>query len=54
MRAQKKLSDKALQIHGGYGYIMEYPIAQSFTAARLLTIFGGTSEIMRETIGRAL
>lgn len=50
----KRLSDKALQIHGGYGYIMEYPIAQSFTAARLLTIFGGTSEIMRETIGRAL
>lgn len=50
----KKLTDKALQIHGGYGYIMEYPIAQSFTASRLLTIFGGTSEIMRETIGRAL
>jgi alkylation response protein AidB-like acyl-CoA dehydrogenase len=50
----KKLSDKALQLHGGYGYIMEYPIAQSFTASRLLTIFGGTSEIMRETIGRAL
>ena len=50
----KRLSDRALQLHGGYGYIMEYPIAQSFTAARLLTIFGGTSEIMRETIGRAL
>lgn len=50
----KKLSDQALQLHGGYGYIMEYPIAQSFTASRLLTIFGGTSEIMRETIGRAL
>ncbi|MFJ2617715.1 acyl-CoA dehydrogenase family protein [Glutamicibacter sp. NPDC087344] len=50
----KRLTDRALQIHGGYGYIMEYPIAQSFTASRLLTIFGGTSEIMRETIGRAL
>lgn len=50
----KSLSDRALQLHGGYGYIMEYPIAQSYTAARLLTIFGGTSEIMRETIGRAL
>ncbi len=50
----KRLTDRALQLHGGYGYIMEYPIAQSFTASRLLTIFGGTSEIMRETIGRAL
>ncbi|WP_313813979.1 acyl-CoA dehydrogenase family protein [Glutamicibacter sp.] len=50
----KRLTDRALQLHGGYGYIMEYPIAQSFTASRLLTIFGGTSEIMRETIGRGL
>ncbi len=50
----RTLTDRALQLHGGYGYIMEYPIAQSFTASRLLTIFGGTSEIMRETIGRAL
>ena len=50
----KSISDRALQIHGGYGYILEYPIAQSFLAARLLTIFGGTSEIMRESIGRSL
>ncbi|GAA1496177.1 acyl-CoA dehydrogenase family protein [Paeniglutamicibacter kerguelensis] len=50
----KSVSDRALQIHGGYGYILEYPIAQSFLAARLLTIFGGTSEIMRESIGRSL
>ena len=48
----KSISDRALQIHGGYGYILEYPIAQSFLAARLLTIFGGTSEIMRDSIGR--
>lgn len=52
-RAQS-ISDRALQIHGGYGYVLEYPIAQSFLAARLLTIFGGTSEIMRESIGRSL
>ena len=50
----KSISDRSLQIHGGYGYILEYPIAQSFLAARLLTIFGGTSEIMRESIGRSL
>ncbi|MGL3807280.1 acyl-CoA dehydrogenase family protein [Paeniglutamicibacter sp. R2-26] len=52
-RAQS-ISDRALQVHGGYGYILEYPIAQSFLAARLLTIFGGTSEIMRESIGSSL
>ena len=52
-RAQS-VSDRALQVHGGYGYILEYPIAQSFLAARLLTIFGGTSEIMRESIGSSL
>lgn len=50
----KQISDAAMQLHGGYGYILEYPIAQSFLAARLLTIFGGTSEIMRESIGRSL
>lgn len=50
----KEISDRALQVHGGYGYILEYPIAQAFLAARLLTIFGGTSEIMRESIGRSL
>lgn len=50
----KSIADRGLQLHGGYGYILEYPVAQSFLAARLLTIFGGTSEIMRETIGRDL
>jgi len=48
----KSVTDRCLQLHGGYGYIMEYPVAQAFLAARLLTIFGGTSEIMREVIGR--
>ena len=48
----KSITDRCLQLHGGYGYIMEYPVAQAFLAARLLTIFGGTSEIMRDVIGR--
>lgn len=48
----KSITDRCLQLHGGYGYILEYPVAQAFLAARLLTIFGGTSEIMREVIGR--
>lgn len=48
------ITDRCLQLHGGYGYILEYPIAQAFLAARLLTIFGGTSEIMKETIGREI
>ena len=46
------ITDRCLQLHGGYGYILDYPVAQAFLAARLLTIFGGTSEIMREVIGR--
>lgn len=48
----KSITDRCLQLHGGYGYILEYPVAQAFLACRLLTLFGGTSEIMREVIGR--
>lgn len=50
----QSITDRCLQLHGGYGYILEYPVAQAFLAARLLTIFGGTSEIMREVIGRQI
>ncbi len=48
------ITDRCLQLHGGYGYILEYPVAQAFLAARLLTIFGGTSEIMRDLVGRSI
>jgi alkylation response protein AidB-like acyl-CoA dehydrogenase len=41
-------------MHGGYGYMMEYPIAQAYLDARLQTIYGGTTEIMKEIIGRGL
>ncbi len=50
----KSVTDRCLQLHGGYGYILEYPIAQGYLAARLLTIFGGTNEIMRDVIGRSI
>jgi alkylation response protein AidB-like acyl-CoA dehydrogenase len=50
----KSVTDRCLQLHGGYGYIMEYPVAQAYLAARLLTIFGGTNEIMRDVIGRTI
>lgn len=46
----KEAADICLQLHGGYGYILEYPVAQAYLAVRLLTIFGGTSEILRETV----
>lgn len=50
----KSITDRCLQLHGGYGYIMEYPVAQAYLAARLLTIFGGTNEIMRDVVGRTI
>ena len=46
--------DRCLQLFGGYGYMMEYPIAQKFAGARVMRIYGGTNEIMKEVIGRAL
>ena len=51
---QNKLMDKCLQLHGGAGYMNEYPIAKMWRAARVTRIFGGTSEIMKELIGRSL
>ncbi|MEV8274221.1 acyl-CoA dehydrogenase family protein [Microbacterium sp. NPDC077184] len=46
--------DACVQLHGGYGYIMEYPIARAFLDARVHRIYGGTNEIMREIVGRQL
>ena len=51
---QNKLVDRAVQLHGGYGYMNEYPIARAFTDARITRIYGGTTEIMKEVIGRSL
>ncbi|GIK54811.1 MAG: acyl-CoA dehydrogenase [Chloroflexi bacterium] len=51
---QKRVVDDCLQLHGGYGYMMEYPIAKAFLDTRVQTIYGGTTEIMKEIIGRAI
>ena len=46
--------DDMLQLYGGYGYMMEYPIARAFVDARVSRIYGGTSEVMRELIARGI
>jgi acyl-CoA dehydrogenase len=51
---QGEVVDKCLQLHGGAGYMNEYPIARQWRGARVTRIFGGTSEIMKELIGRSL
>jgi alkylation response protein AidB-like acyl-CoA dehydrogenase len=50
----KKVVDACVQLHGGYGYMLEYPIAKAYLDTRVETIFGGTTEIMKEIIGRSL
>ncbi|GAA2831046.1 acyl-CoA dehydrogenase family protein [Kitasatospora sp. CM 4170] len=51
---QKRTADRCLQLHGGYGYMAEYPVARAFTDGRIQTIYGGTTEIMKEIVGRSL
>ncbi|WP_135453843.1 acyl-CoA dehydrogenase family protein [Mycobacterium sp. DL99] len=51
---QVDLIDRCLQLHGGYGYMREYPVARAYLDARVQTIYGGTTEIMKEIIGRSL
>jgi alkylation response protein AidB-like acyl-CoA dehydrogenase len=50
----KRTVDRCVQLHGGYGYMLEYPIARAFLDARVQSIFGGTNEIMKEIVGRSL
>ena len=49
-----RVADQCLQLFGGYGYMAEYPIARFWTDARVLRIYGGTSEIMKELVARSL
>lgn len=51
---QLEVIDQGLQLHGGYGYMMEYPIARMYADSRAQTIYGGTTEIMKDLIGRGL
>ncbi|GAA5073782.1 alkylation response protein AidB-like acyl-CoA dehydrogenase [Thermocatellispora tengchongensis] len=50
---QTKVIDRCLQLHGGYGYMLEYPVAKAWLDSRVQTIYGGTTEIMKEIIGRS-
>lgn len=50
----QKVIQRALQLHGGYGFMREYPVAHDYLDSRVATIFGGTTEIMKEIIGRRI
>ena len=52
--SQGRIVDACLQLHGGYGYMLEYPIARSYADARVNRIYGGSNEIMLEIVGRSL
>jgi alkylation response protein AidB-like acyl-CoA dehydrogenase len=51
---QRRLIDRCLQLHGGYGYMVEYPVARAYLDTRAQTIYGGSTEIMKEIIGREI
>jgi alkylation response protein AidB-like acyl-CoA dehydrogenase len=51
---QNKVADTCLQLHGGYGYMTEYPISRAWLDSRVQSIYGGTNEIMKEIVGRTL
>jgi alkylation response protein AidB-like acyl-CoA dehydrogenase len=51
---QGRVVDRCLQLFGGYGYMLEYPIARAYADARVTRIYGGANEIMKEIVGRSL
>ncbi|MBQ1026635.1 acyl-CoA dehydrogenase family protein [Micromonospora sp. C95] len=51
---QNRVADRSVQLHGGYGFMAEYPVARAWLDSRVQTIYGGTTEIMKEIIGRGL
>ena len=51
---QGRVVDRCLQLFGGYGYMLEYPIARACADARVTRIYGGANEIMKEIVGRSL
>ncbi|HEY5856931.1 MAG TPA: acyl-CoA dehydrogenase family protein [Aldersonia sp.] len=51
---QVRVADRCLQLHGGYGYMREYPVARAFVDARIQTIYGGTTEIMKTIVAKDL
>jgi alkylation response protein AidB-like acyl-CoA dehydrogenase len=51
---QNRMAGQAVQLHGGYGYMLEQPVAKAFVDSRISTIYGGTTEVQKEIIGRSL
>ena len=51
---QGEVLDECVQLHGGYGYMQEYAVAEMWADARVQRIYGGTNEIMKELIARSL
>lgn len=51
---QQKIIDECVQLHGGYGYMWEYPVCRAYADARVQRIYGGTNEIMKELIARTI
>jgi len=51
---QNRVADEGVQLHGGWGYMWQYPIARAYVDARVQPIYGGTNEIMMELVGRTL
>jgi len=50
----KRIVDRCVQFFGGYGYMLEYPIARAYADTRITTVFGGTMEIMKVIIARSV
>jgi len=51
---ENTIIDECLQLHGGYGFMWEFPIARAYVDARVARIYGGTNEIMKEVISRSI
>lgn len=51
---QNRVIDRCLQLHGGYGFMLEYPVAQAYADARVQRIYGGANEVMKELVARSL
>jgi alkylation response protein AidB-like acyl-CoA dehydrogenase len=51
---QKQAADRCLQLFGGYGYMLEYPIARAYADARITSIYGGTSEVMKTIVAKSM
>lgn len=49
-----RVIDRCVQLHGGYGYMTEYPIARAYADNRVTRIYAGTTEIMKEIVGRSM